>query len=492
MLDHRSDILRKIVQRHILHRPRAAAIPARLRPKYPESRRGDARCRRIEFLRIASQRRQHHDQRPAPLADHLDGDVVAANHLARPGLRVYRTRKQQNQRHLFHGYESIIASMDNSMARNRRTFLRAAGVALAGGLAPLRQLLAQTARSVQTPVLNIAYEESGPAQGFPIILLHGFPDDVRAFDEVVPPLAKAGYRVLVPYLRGYGPTRFLDPAAPRMAEQAAIGQDVIDFADALRLPRFAVSGFDWGGRAAAIAAVLHPDRVRAAVLAGGYTIQNTVGPSQPGPPEAERRIWYQYYFNTERGRAGLKANRRALCRLLWQTWSPNWHFTDETYNRTAVSFDNPDFVDVVIHSYRHRIGNAPGEKRFEAVEQQLAKRPRIQCPAITLYGADDGIATAAGGISTNRAGCVCFAGRAACGRRRGTLHASRKTGRSVFGAARIAGVDEVSPLTEDCTSAASAIPAASQAVPPLPVHSEAAPDPCHPSRRHTACRRADT
>ncbi|MBZ5632132.1 MAG: alpha/beta hydrolase [Acidobacteriia bacterium] len=282
--------------------------------------------------------------------------------------------------------------MDNSKARNRRAFLRAAGGALAGGLAPLPQLLAQAARSVQTPVLNIAYEESGPSQGFPVILLHGFPDDVRAFDEVAPPLAKAGYRVLVPYLRGYGPTRFRDPAAPRMAEQAAIGQDVIDFADALRLPRFAVSGFDWGGRAAAIAAALHPDRVRAVVLAGGYTIQDTVNASQPGSPEAEQRIWYQYYFNTERGRAGLKANRRALCRFLWQTWSPNWHFTDETYDRTAISFDNPDFVDVVIHSYRHRIGNAPGEKRFEAVEQQLAKRPKIQCPSITLYGADDGIA----------------------------------------------------------------------------------------------------
>jgi len=248
------------------------------------------------------------------------------------------------------------------------------------------------ARSVQTPVLDIGYEESGLTQGFPIILLHGFPDDVRAFDEVAPPLAKAGYRVLVPYLRGYGPTRFRDPAAPRMGEQAAIGQDVIDFADALRLPRFAVSGFDWGGRAAAIAAALHPDRVRAAVLVGGYTIQDTVNASPPGSPEAEQRIWYQYYFNTERGRTGLKTNRRALCRFLWQTWSPNWHFTEETYNRTAVSFDNPDFVDVVIHSYRHRIGNAPGEERFKAVEQQLAKRPKIQCPSITLYGADDGIA----------------------------------------------------------------------------------------------------
>ena len=247
-------------------------------------------------------------------------------------------------------------------------------------------------KTIQTPVLSIAYEESGPSQGFPIVLLHGFPDDVRAYDGVAPPLTRAGYRVLVPYLRGYGPTRFLDPAAPRMGEQAAIGQDLIDLADALHLDRFAVSGYDWGGRAAAIAAALHPDRVRAAVLIGGYTIQNTIGPQTPGAPEAEARLWYQYYFNTERGRAGLTANRRALCKLLWQMWSPSWHFTDETYNRTAPSFDNPDFVDVVVHSYRHRIGNAPGEPRFKTVEEQLAQRPKIQCPSITLYGADDGIA----------------------------------------------------------------------------------------------------
>ena len=245
---------------------------------------------------------------------------------------------------------------------------------------------------VQTPVLSIAYEDSGPRQGFPVILLHGFPDDVRAFDGVLPPLINAGHRTLVPYLRGYGPTRFRDSSAPRMAEQAAIGQDVIDFADALGLQRFAVAGYDWGGRAAAICAALHPDRVRAAVLIGGYTIQNTVAPSTPGAPEAEVRLWYQWYFNTERGRAGLTANRRPLCKLLWQLWSPHWKFTDETYNRTAASFDNPDFVDVVIHSYRHRIGNAPGEPRFKAVEERLAQRPKIEAPAITLYGGDDGIA----------------------------------------------------------------------------------------------------
>jgi pimeloyl-ACP methyl ester carboxylesterase len=197
--------------------------------------------------------------------------------------------------------------------------------------------------------------------------------------------------VLAPYLRGYGPTRFRDAAAPRMAEQAAIGQDVVDFADALGLSRFGVAGYDWGGRAAAIAAVLQPERVRAAVLIGGYTIQNTIAPARPGPPEAEQRLWYQWYFNTPRGRAGLETNRRAICRYLWQTWSPTWRFDDETFDRTAASFDNPDFVDVVVHSYRHRIGNAPGEARLKEMEERLSRRPTIQAPTIALYGADDGL-----------------------------------------------------------------------------------------------------
>ena len=190
-------------------------------------------------------------------------------------------------------------------------------------------------------MLNIGFEDTGGKQGIPIILLHGFPDDVRAWDGVVPPLVKAGHRVLVPYLRGYGPTRFRDAAAPRMAEQAAIGQDVMDFADALGLDRFAVAGFDWGGRAAGIAAALHPDRVRAAVICGGYPIQDTVSKValQPGPPEGERELWYQWYFNMERGRAGLAANRRGICKLLWRTWSPGWRFTDQTFDRTAVSFE---------------------------------------------------------------------------------------------------------------------------------------------------------
>ena len=285
-----------------------------------------------------------------------------------------------------------------TQTQTRRRFLEAAGLAGVAAMAvPARTAWGQAASAADTlfadtPVLRIGYEAHGPADGFAVIMLHGFPDDVRAWDQVVPPLTRAGYRVLVPYLRGYGATRFRDPSAPRTAEQAAIGQDVIDFADALGLSSFAVVGYDWGGRAAAIAAALHPDRVRATVLIGGYTIQNTLVVSPPGSAEAEYRAWYQWYFNTERGRAGLESNRRGLCKLLWRLWSPNWHFTDEAYNRTAASFDNPDFVDAVIHSYRHRNGNAPGEPRFRETEARLAERPRIEAPSIVLYGEEDGVA----------------------------------------------------------------------------------------------------
>ena len=283
---------------------------------------------------------------------------------------------------------SGLSENEKSMAHTRRRFQETSAAACLRGFA---QTSSQgIAKTIQTPVLSLGYEETG--SGFPIILSHGFPDDVRAFDEVVPPLVRAGYRVLVPYLRGYGPTRFRDATAPRMGEQAAIAQDLVDFADALKLDQFAVAGYDWGCRASCIAAALQPDRVRAAVLIGGYTIQNTIALPQPAAPEVERALWYQWYFNTERGRAGLTANRRNLCRMLWQLWSPTWKFTEETYNRTAASFENPDFVDVVIHSYRHRNANAPGEARFVEIERRLAERPKIQVPAIVLHGADDGVA----------------------------------------------------------------------------------------------------
>jgi len=283
---------------------------------------------------------------------------------------------------------------------DRRQFIRiAAGMAAGQSFARAASLRASheqsaaplptTIRTIRTNILEIGYHDSGDPGAFPVILLHGFPDDAHAYDGVAPILTNAGYRALAVYLRGYGPTRFLDRAAPRTAEQAAIGQDVIDFADALKMPRFAVAGYDWGGRAACIASALHPDRVRAAVLIGGYTIQNTIKPGPPSSPEAARRLWYQWYFNTEIGRAGLEQNRRELCRALWREWSPTWRFTDEMYNLTARSFDNPDFVDCVVHSYRHRNFNAPGEPRFLEMERQLATRPPVDVPTVVLSGGDD-------------------------------------------------------------------------------------------------------
>lgn len=245
------------------------------------------------------------------------------------------------------------------------------------------------ALTVRTPTLEIGYEAYGRPAGFPVVLLHGFPDDTRAWDAVAEPLAAAGYRVLVPYLRGYGRTRFLDDAEPRMAQQAAIGRDVLDFMNALGLASAGLAGYDWGGRAACVAAILAPERVRALVTIGGYNVQNTLAPPHPASAVEERAYWYQWYFNTERGRMGLEQNRREICRLLWQEWSPGWTFDDATFDRSAPSFDNPDFVPVVIHSYRHRYGNAPGDPRLDAVERRLAARPPIAVPTVVLHGAED-------------------------------------------------------------------------------------------------------
>jgi pimeloyl-ACP methyl ester carboxylesterase len=246
-------------------------------------------------------------------------------------------------------------------------------------------------KRIRTKTLEIAYEESGPEAGTPVLLMHGFPYDPRAYDDMVPPLVAAGCRTIVPYLRGFGPTRFLSADTPRSGQQGAIGYDLLELMDALRLPAAALVGFDWGGRGACVVAALWPERVRCLVTANGYAIQNIAASVAPRPPEQEYRAWYQYYFHTERGRAGLQANRRELCKLLWHLWSPNWKFDDATYERTAKSFDNPDFVDVVIHSYRHRFGYAPGDPDLEAIEQRLAALPAIRVPTIALYGGGDGV-----------------------------------------------------------------------------------------------------
>jgi pimeloyl-ACP methyl ester carboxylesterase len=249
-------------------------------------------------------------------------------------------------------------------------------------------------KNLRTPILDIAYEESGRAGGKPVVLLHGFPDDIHAYDDVAPPLADAGYRVIVPYLRGYGPTRFLDAKTPRSGEQAALGRDLYDLIEALKLERPILAGYDWGGRAACVTAALWPERVGGLVSITGYNIQNIAGANQPQSPVAEHRYWYQWYFHTERGVAGLTANRGPLCRLLWELWSPNYRFSDADYAETAASFDNPDFVAVVIQSYRHRYGHAPGDPQYAEVEARLAERSPIAVPAVVLHGDADGVGPA--------------------------------------------------------------------------------------------------
>ena len=209
---------------------------------------------------------------------------------------------------------------------------------------------------VRTATLDVAYEESGDPNGAPVMLLHGWPYDPRCYDDVVPPLVAAGCRVIVPYLRGFGATRFLSADTLRSGQQAALGNDLRELLDALGIARATLAGYDWGGRAACIAAALWPERVRGLVTGNGYNIQNIAASVKPVAPEQEHRFWYQYYFHTERGRAGLEQNRRALCRYIWQIWSPDWTFDDAAYERSAVSFDNPDFVAVTIQSYRHRFG----------------------------------------------------------------------------------------------------------------------------------------
>jgi pimeloyl-ACP methyl ester carboxylesterase len=261
-------------------------------------------------------------------------------------------------------------------------------------------------KQVAAGVLSVAYKESGESTGSPVLFLHGFPYDVHAFDAVTAILVSAGCRVVTPYLRGYGPTRFLSPDTPRSGQQAALAHDLLALLDALAIPRAVLAGYDWGGRAACIVAALWPDRVRGLVSGGGdgYNIQDIAGALTPQAPETELRYWYQYYFQTARGRAGLAQNRHALCKLLWKLWSPNWRFDNATYERTAVSFDNPDFVEVVIHSYRHRYGVVPGDPAVEDIERQLATQPRISVPTLALHGAADGVHSLGGAEQPGR----CF------------------------------------------------------------------------------------
>ncbi|WP_159996925.1 alpha/beta fold hydrolase [Roseomonas sp. 18066] len=245
--------------------------------------------------------------------------------------------------------------------------------------------------TIQAGALQVAYAEHGPPDGWPVLLLHGFPYDIRAYDAVAPILAAAGARVIVPYLRGYGPTRFLAATTPRSGQQAALGDDLRALLAALDLGPAVLAGYDWGGRAACIAAALWPERVAGLVSQNGYNIQDISSSLQPAAPEAELRHWYQYYLHGKRGARGLAENRRDFCRLLWRLWSPPWRFAEADFAATAESFDNPDFVAVVVHSYRHRFGLVAGDPALEAIERQLAARPPIAVPSITLDGDADGV-----------------------------------------------------------------------------------------------------
>ena len=240
-------------------------------------------------------------------------------------------------------------------------------------------------------VLNIAWFETGPADGPPVFLMHGFPYDIHTYAEVAPILATAGCRVIVPYLRGFGPTRFLSDATPRSGEQAALGADLLALMDALAIPRAVLAGYDWGGRAACVVAALWPERCAGLVSFNSYNIQNIAKAMEPDTPANEHSLWYQYYFHSERGRVGLAKDRRALTRLLWKLWSPTWAFDDATFERSAAAFDNPDFVEVVIQSYRHRFDLVPGDPAYAEIERRLAAQPAITVPTITFDGADDGV-----------------------------------------------------------------------------------------------------
>jgi len=245
-------------------------------------------------------------------------------------------------------------------------------------------------KQIRAGVLDIGYVDAGPAEGKPVILLHGWPYDIHSYADVVPLLTAAGYRVIVPHLRGYGTTRFLSSDTPRNGQPAALADDVIQLMDALEIPHAVIAGYDWGGRSADIVAALHPERVKALVAVSGYLIGSQQAAQAPLPPEAELQWWYQFYFATDRGRAGYAANRHDFAKLIWKLASPKWAFDDATFDRSAAALQNEDHVEIVIHNYRWRLGLAQGESKYDAIEKTLATFPSIGVPTITLEGDANG------------------------------------------------------------------------------------------------------
>jgi pimeloyl-ACP methyl ester carboxylesterase len=241
-------------------------------------------------------------------------------------------------------------------------------------------------KQIDAGVLNIGYAEAGPADGPPVILLHGWPYDIYSFVDVAPLLASAGYRVIVPYVRGYGTTRFLSSDTPRNGQQSVVAVDVINLMDALKIQKATICGFDWGARSADIVAAMWPERCKALVSLSGYLIGSQAAGKMPLPPPAELQWWYQYYFATDRGRDGYDKYRHDFSKLIWQIASPKWNFDDATFERSAAAFDNPDHVAISIHNYRWRLGLAPGEAKYDDLEKRLAEFPVITVPTVTLEG----------------------------------------------------------------------------------------------------------
>jgi len=304
------------------------------------------------------------------------------------------------------------AAMSDAIDRRRRRFFRAAAMTFAAAqfaldgsaeaqpakqksldtrnfkvgtntsLAPLKQ--------IDAGILNVGYAEAGPADGEPVILLHGWPYDIFSFVDVTPLLASAGYRVIVPYVRGYGTTRFLSDATLRNGQPSVLAVDTVALMDALKIEKATLAGFDWGARTANIMAALWPERCKAMVSVSGYLIGNQQAGKKPLPPKAELQWWYQFYFATERGREGYDKNRRDLAKLIWQLASPKWNFDEETFDRSAKAFDNPDHVAIVIHNYRWRLALAEGEAKYDELENKLAQNPVITVPTITMEGDSNG------------------------------------------------------------------------------------------------------
>jgi pimeloyl-ACP methyl ester carboxylesterase len=284
--------------------------------------------------------------------------------------------------------------MAKTINQDRRRFIGAGAALVAaaqvGRVWAARESSFSTLKEINAGVLNVGYAEAGPATGKPVILVHGWPYDIHTYVDVAPLLAKAGYRVIVPYLRGYGSTRFLSSKTPRNAQQSAVALDIIALMDALKIEKAVLGGCDWGARTVNIVAALWPERCTAMVSVSGYLIGNQEVNRNPLPPKNELEWWYQYYFTTERGRAGYAKYTRDFAKLIWQIASPRWKFDDATFNRSAAAFDNSDHVDIVIHNYRWRLGLAEGEAKYDALEKRLAQFPPITVPSITLEGDTNG------------------------------------------------------------------------------------------------------